>query len=78
MIVVWVFLAVPSVCQRFVIVVFPDHTHLLVLTYNFNLYSYGSLFNFTTVGQAKHVVETTCVSPSPAGPAGCRPLNFLN
>ena len=22
--------------------------------------------------------DTTCVSPSPAGPAGCFPLNFLN
>ena len=28
-IVVWLFLAVPWVCQQFVIVVFPDHTHLL-------------------------------------------------
>ena len=27
--VVWLFLAVPWVCLRFVIVVFPDHTHLL-------------------------------------------------
>ena len=27
--VVWFFLAVPWVCLRFVIVVFPDHTHLL-------------------------------------------------
>ena len=26
-IVVWLFLAVPWVCLRFVIVVFPDHTH---------------------------------------------------
>ena len=25
----WLFLAVPWGCQRFVIVVFPDHTHLL-------------------------------------------------
>ena len=25
----WLFLAVPWVCLRFVIVVFPDHTHLL-------------------------------------------------
>ena len=24
----WIFLAVPWVCLRFVIVVFPDHTHL--------------------------------------------------
>ena len=30
--VVWLFLAVPWICLRFVIVVFPDHTHLLFLT----------------------------------------------
>ena len=30
-IVVWLFLAVPWVCLQFVIVVFPDHNHLLVL-----------------------------------------------
>ena len=30
-IVVWLFLAVPWVCLKFVIVVFPDHTHLLFL-----------------------------------------------
>ena len=29
--VVWLFLAVPWVCLRFVIVVFPDHSHLLFL-----------------------------------------------
>ena len=29
--VVWLFFAVPLVCLRFVIVVFPDHTHLLFL-----------------------------------------------
>ena len=29
--VVWLFLAVPLVCLRFVFVVFPDHTHLLFL-----------------------------------------------
>ena len=29
-IVEWLFLAVPWGCLRFVIVVFPDHTHLLV------------------------------------------------
>ena len=28
----WLFLAVPWGCLRFVIVVFPDHTHLLFLT----------------------------------------------
>ena len=30
-IVVWLFLAVPWVCLQFVVVVFPDHTHLLLL-----------------------------------------------
>ena len=32
-VVVWLFLAVPWVCLQFVIVVFPDHTHLLYLSY---------------------------------------------
>ena len=32
--VVWLFLAVPWVCLRFVIVVFPDHTHLLLYREN--------------------------------------------
>ena len=31
MMVEWLFLAVPRGCLRFVIVVFPDHTHLLFL-----------------------------------------------
>ena len=26
----------------------------------------------------KHLINTTCVSPSPVGPGGCCPLNFLN
>ena len=30
-IVVWPFLTMPRVCLQFVIVVFPDHTHLLFL-----------------------------------------------
>ena len=25
----------------------------------------------------KHLADTTCISPSPAGPVGCCPLNFL-
>ena len=29
--VVWLFLTIPRVCLQFVIVVFPDHTHLLFL-----------------------------------------------
>ena len=31
MVVVWLFLALPWVCLQFVIVVFPDHTHVLFL-----------------------------------------------
>ena len=31
MVVEWLFLAVPWGCLRFVIVVFPDHTHLLFM-----------------------------------------------
>ena len=30
-IVVWLYLTMPRVCLQFVIVVFPDHTHLLFL-----------------------------------------------
>ena len=33
---VWLFLAVPWICLQFVIVVFPDHTHLL--TYSLTLF----------------------------------------
>ena len=33
-IVVWLFLTVPWVCLRFVIVVFPDHTHYFCNIYN--------------------------------------------
>ena len=33
-IVVWLFLAVPWVCLQFVIVVFPNHTHLLFRSFN--------------------------------------------
>ena len=35
LIVVWLFLVVPWVCLQFVIVVFPDHTHYLLLIYQF-------------------------------------------
>ena len=33
-IVVWLYLAVPCVCLQFVIVVFPDHTHLLFIIFS--------------------------------------------
>ena len=36
----WLFLRVPWGCLRFVIVVFPDHTHLLFFTAEF-----ANLFN---------------------------------
>ena len=36
--VVWLFLVVPWVCLQFVIVVFPDHTHLIVLGSEYPLY----------------------------------------
>ena len=38
------FLAVPWGCQRFVIVVFPDHTHLLFLELRHAITSYHSGF----------------------------------
>ena len=38
--VVWLFLAVPLVCLQFVIVVFPDHTHLLFMKAAINVSSY--------------------------------------
>ena len=28
-VVVWLFLTIPRICLQFVVVVFPDHTHLL-------------------------------------------------
>ena len=34
MIVVWLFLTMPWVCLKFVIVVFPDHTHLITFFEN--------------------------------------------
>ena len=45
------FLAVPRGCLQFVIVVLPDHTHLLFLN-PITVSSNGFLVNCTTVGQA--------------------------
>ena len=47
-IVVWLFLAVPWVCLQFVIVVFPDHTHLLFFVL-FRLLCSGHTENFHIV-----------------------------
>ena len=46
-IVVWLFLVVPWVSLQFVIVVFPDHTHLL----------YFILLNYLTVTLYSHVIS---------------------
>ena len=55
MIVVWLFLPVPRVCLQFVIVVFPDHTHLLFYIiylhyYNKISHSYKESFTFLKRG----------------------------
>ena len=36
----WLFLAVPWDCLRFVIVIFPDYTHLLFMIKKYNLHYY--------------------------------------
>ena len=36
----WLFLAVPQGCLQFVIVVFPDHTHLLLLLIEFKCFNW--------------------------------------
>ena len=43
-IVVWLFLTMPRVCLQFVIVVFPDHTHLL-----FMLEGYEELYHIPRI-----------------------------
>ena len=48
MIVVWLCIAVPLVCLQFVIVVFPDHTHLLFVRLSTEIYTFAtSLANST-------------------------------
>ena len=49
MIVGRLFLAVPRGCLRFVIVVFPDHTHLLFLGVSFSFFSYYLSYNFKRI-----------------------------
>ena len=53
------FLAVPRVCLRFVIVIFPDHTHLLYFIPNFvcvltneRYKTYRTGFSFCHIGHA--------------------------
>ena len=42
----WLFLTVPWGCLRFVIVVFPDHTHLLFLRSKGHVSIFGHFVNF--------------------------------
>ena len=41
----WLFLAVPWGCLRFVVVVFPDHTHLLFLLYYLNNFARNPFYD---------------------------------
>ena len=43
----WLFFAVPSGCLRFVIVVFPEHTHLLFLKYNLTVFILQNTFGLS-------------------------------
>ena len=50
MIVVWLFLMMPRVCLQFVIVVFPDHTHLLFLKQTILFFAFISFhINYLTL-----------------------------
>ena len=50
----WLFLAVPLGCLRFVIVVFPDHTHLLLLLLSLFVGSTDSvLTSYAIISQRK-------------------------
>ena len=61
-VVVWFFLTVPWACLQFVIVVFPDHTNLLIMNIMrqsaclvvnpITIFINGFHLNFTRVGQA--------------------------
>ena len=53
MIVVWLFLAVPWDCLQFVIVVFPDQTHLLFLSNFFFLKGNSSRLAFYGVDKSQ-------------------------
>ena len=58
---VWLFLAMPWVCLQFVIVVFPDHKHLLFLnrvristTTNFKISCHAAIFDNGSKQQLDH------------------------
>ena len=58
--VVWPFLTVPWVCLLFVIVVFPDHTHLLFLA-NVNARKRMFLFSYCIVRKLPHKLNNVYV-----------------
>ena len=57
-IVVWLFFAVPLVCLRFVIVVFPDHTHLHKLE---NMLLFASRVPYTLSDLQVGYLKTQCL-----------------
>ena len=65
------FLAVPRECLRFVIVVFPDHTHLLFLMWNhciamrLELHFAHKCTLFARIGRAKQPVYTCWICFAP-------------
>ena len=56
-IIVWLFLAVPWVSLQFVIVFFPDHTHLLFLLHNDHSKKGGKIRN--RYNQVPHLTQDT-------------------
>ena len=52
------FLVVPQGCLRFVIVVFPDHTHLLFLIVRIiiQLFTFGSFLNLFFPSKSNHLL----------------------
>ena len=56
MMVEWLFLAVPWGCLRFVIVVFPDHTHLLFLFWKVLPYTiYRKIVNTICLNKSRFI-----------------------
>ena len=53
--VVRLFLAMPRGCLQFVIVVFPDHTHLLFLTVSFHLLGYSVVCSIESLSLFYHL-----------------------
>ena len=54
-IVVWLFLTIPRICLQFVIMIFPDHTHLLFILEE--VFEFVSLFRFVILVQLFNYVK---------------------